>query len=309
MRPGLDKPGALPLLALIVFSLLTLVPSLSNIYNLKLADFPFASGARQVPLIQDNVDIPSDSLLSDTRKSWYKPALPHPCGNRIPRSSRWGNGASTIFSETATVANESRSSYASESSFLFSRRARAFRTYFIQQLDGYQLFTHFSSRNVTAKTASLDPTITSSTRPPLQTSYNKQPDHASNTPIKSNTSTTEKSELQVLYQYSAWQQACRAAISLWDIAKDAPYIPALIHGSNYIESIIHMIPQSLNLLNTSIPPRPLTNASNSTAVQTPKSHIVPGEQQSTDAAGRHSPELQGSCMAVVIGLVAGIVWF
>lgn len=45
MRTGLEKPGALPLLALVVFSLLTLVPSLSSIYNLKLADFSFYSGA------------------------------------------------------------------------------------------------------------------------------------------------------------------------------------------------------------------------------------------------------------------------
>lgn len=48
MRPGLAKPGALPLLALIVFSLLTLVPSLSSIYNIKLADFTFYTGARRM---------------------------------------------------------------------------------------------------------------------------------------------------------------------------------------------------------------------------------------------------------------------
>lgn len=43
MRPGLGKPGALPLLALVVFSLLTLAPSLSSIYNINFADFPYAS--------------------------------------------------------------------------------------------------------------------------------------------------------------------------------------------------------------------------------------------------------------------------
>lgn len=47
MRAGLDKPGALPLLAFIIFSLLTLVPSLSNFYNIKLADLSYYSrGAR-----------------------------------------------------------------------------------------------------------------------------------------------------------------------------------------------------------------------------------------------------------------------
>jgi hypothetical protein len=51
MRSGLEKPGALPLLALVVFSLLTLVPSLSSIYNLKLADLNFyPGGARRMSL-------------------------------------------------------------------------------------------------------------------------------------------------------------------------------------------------------------------------------------------------------------------
>lgn len=48
MRPGLHKPGALPLLALIVFSLLTLAPSLPSIYNLKLTDLTyFVHGAHR----------------------------------------------------------------------------------------------------------------------------------------------------------------------------------------------------------------------------------------------------------------------
>jgi hypothetical protein len=45
MRSGLDKPGALPLLILIAFSLLTLVPSLPNLYHSKFADFSFYTGA------------------------------------------------------------------------------------------------------------------------------------------------------------------------------------------------------------------------------------------------------------------------
>lgn len=57
MRSGLDKPGALPLLALIVFSLLTLVPSLSNIYNLKFADFSFYSGtSRRMFLFRPQIE-------------------------------------------------------------------------------------------------------------------------------------------------------------------------------------------------------------------------------------------------------------
>lgn len=36
---------------------------------------------------------------------------------------------------------------------------------------------------------------------------------------------------------------------------------------------------------------------------------VGAEDSSDAAAGRHAQELHGSCMAVVIGLVAGIMWF
>lgn len=50
MRPALHKPGAIPFLALILFSLLSLVPSLPSIYSLKFADFGYyyGSGARRM---------------------------------------------------------------------------------------------------------------------------------------------------------------------------------------------------------------------------------------------------------------------
>lgn len=54
--------------------------------------------------------------------------------------------------------------------------------------------------------------------------------------------------------------------------------------------------------------------SNSTDTNFSKDHSAEilqtsAEDSSDAAAGRHSQELHGSCMAVVIGLVAGIMWF
>jgi len=53
MRPAFHKPGVIPLLALVVFSLLALVPSLPSIYGGKFADFSYyyVSGARRTSIV------------------------------------------------------------------------------------------------------------------------------------------------------------------------------------------------------------------------------------------------------------------
>ncbi|KAJ5160274.1 uncharacterized protein N7482_007278 [Penicillium canariense] len=322
MRPGLDKPGALPLLALILFSLLTLVPSLSSIYNIKFADFNlFASGARQIPLIQDGVaQLPPDTPPNEPQKSWIMTAQYRTRGSRISRSSRPVTVAAIVPGEVTPVDNKSRQSYVAPeaSSFMFGRRARAFRTYFIQQLDDYQLLTPFSNRSLRAAPTNLNPPLTPPNTSPLPTSVDENRSETipsynqsapSYTPCKAN------SGLPLPSQCTKWQQACRSAIGLWEGSKRTPYIsgvPLLINlGSQYLTSMF--IPPNA----TAKQPSPLmdpptgvqaaTNASLGLLVQTPKSHTAPGDQ-TTDAAG-HTAELRGSCMAVVIGLVAGIMWF
>jgi hypothetical protein len=332
MRPGLAKPGALPLLALIVFSLLTLVPSLSSIYNIKFADFTYyAKGARrmsigsvlkecwnvelthgplsEVPLIQKSAaELTSETHPIDPRKPWILAAQHKPRGNRPSRSSPAGHGAPTFPSEIVPVENKSRVSHGVETSFMFSRRARAFRTYFIQQLDDYQFLTPFTNRSYATGNANLPPTLAPSNITPSPTSnHNKT---SEDTPQLSNGSTVsfappnDDSGLQLPYLRNMWQQACRSAIGLWEVTKESPYNSALHPlvrtGSRYLESIF------------------LGNASaNHAAPQAGKDSALPAQtqiselsgDQATDAASHHSPELRGSCMAVVIGLVVGIVWF
>ncbi|CAI7580802.1 unnamed protein product [Penicillium discolor] len=305
MWSSLDKPGALPLLILIVFSLLTLVPSLPNLYHSKFADFSFYTGAaRQIPLLQDSVTelAPKTHTLNEPRRSWILAASHQSRGNRPPLTARVGNAAAVPASETTTVANKSRlSSFTRESSFSFSRKARAFRTYFIQQLDDYPFLTSFSNRSLVADSMHPYPTITMNES--LPTSESK----SSSIPSYNNSS---DSILEPLLPVPAFlrdmcQQACHVAI---DFGKRVG-----LQGANYAKSI--SLPEWITGAPTSLIPNPTIPNTASEQDSLPPSEQAPpqqkvGAEDSTDAAaGRHSQELHGSCMAVVIGLVAGIMWF
>ncbi|KAJ5827184.1 hypothetical protein N7447_003947 [Penicillium robsamsonii] len=304
MRSGFDKPGALPLLILIVFSLLTLVPSLPNLYHSKFADFSFYTGAaRQVPLLQDSVTelAPKTHILNEPRRSWVLSASHRSRGNRPPLTARVGNAAVVPASETTTVANKSRlSSFTRESSFSFGRRARAFRTYFIQQLD-YPFLTSFSNRSLAGSTHPY-PTITISES--LPTSDNKSP--PSIPPYNHSSDSIQEPLLPFPASLrDMCQQACHVAL---DFGKHVG-----LHGANYAKSIF--LPQQITGVPTTLIPHPtIPNDASNQDPFIPSEQALPqqkvGAEDSTDAAAsRHSRELHGSCMAVVIGLVAGIMWF
>ena len=67
--------------------------------------------------------------------------------------------------------------------------------------------------------------------------------------------------------------------------------------------------QGLPIPNPTIPNASSEQDSFPPAEQAPPQQKVGAEDSTDAAAGRHSQELHGSCMAVVIGLVAGIMWF
>ncbi|CAG8887029.1 unnamed protein product [Penicillium egyptiacum] len=307
MRSGLDKPGALPLLILIAFSLLTLVPSLPNLYHSKFADFSFYTGAaRQVPLLQDSVSELARKAppLNEVRKSWVLQSSPRSRGNRPPLTARVANAAAVPASETTVLANKSQHpSLTRESSFSFSRRARAFRTYFIQQLDDYPFLTSFSNRTLGADSTHPYPTITPNESSPALD--NESPPSI----LSYNNSSDSIDEPLVLFAASfrdMYQQACHVAI---DFGKRVG-----LHRANYAKSIF--LPEQIIGVPTSLIHKPATRnpAVSDQDLFTPSEQAPPqqkvGAEDSTDAAaGRHSQELHGSCMAVVIGLVAGIMWF
>jgi hypothetical protein len=302
MRSGLDKPGALPLLILIAFSLLTLVPSLPNLYHSKFADFSFYTGAaRQVPLLHDSVteSAPKAPPLNEARKSWILQSPPRSRSNRPPLTARVANAAAVPGSETTAVANKSQlSSLTRESSFSFSRRARAFRTYFIQQLDDYPFLTSFSNRSLGADSTHPYPTVTlneslptfGNKSSPSILSYNNSSDSIDEPLFPSPASLRDMC-----------QQACHVAI---DFGKRIG-----LHGANYAKSIF--LPEQITGAPTSLISNPVASNQGlfTSSEQAPPRQKVGTEDSADAAAGRHSHELHGSCMAVVIGLVAGIMWF
>ena len=264
----------------------------------------------EVPLIQDSAtDITSEINPVDPRKSWILAAQHRPRGNRPSRSSRVGHGAPTIPSEIAPVENKSRALHGTESSFMFSRRARAFRTYFIQQLDDYQFLTPFTNRSYATENANLPPTLAPSNITPSPTSnFEETPENTLRLIHESTSSYAPPkadSGLQFPTLRNIWQQACRSAIDLWETTKYNPTLHPLIRtGSEYIESMFGGNASASH----AVPSMPQTEKEPAFPTPTQISEKLPCDQP-TDAASHHSPELRGSCMAVVIGLVVGIMWF
>lgn len=87
-----------------------------------------------------------------------------------------------------------------------------------------------------------------------------------------------------------------------------------LHGTAYAKSIF--LPEQIAGAPASLISNPTVRnqaASNqdvfTQSEQVPPQQKVSAEDSTDAAAGRHSRELHGSCMAVVVGLVAGIMWF
>lgn len=196
---------------------------------------------------------------------------------------------------------------------MFSRRARAFRTYFVQQLDDYQFFTPFSNRTLPAQTMNFFPTPASPYRSPSPTSIDhNKPDHIPSSNDNETTSsytTAGDSGLQFPLHH-AWQQVCHSASGVWELTKESPYTYALLAWvqscSQYVGSIFAPEDTAAALgHDKGISTTPGQNPS----LPETQTLVTVTNDQTTDAAGRHTSELRGSCMAVVIGLVVGIMWF
>lgn len=96
-----------------------------------------------------------------------------------------------------------------------------------------------------------------------------------------------------------YQQAGRGAI---DFGKSAAARASMYARSLFTAETPALIPSTDLEVDSS--------SSSDSPDQPPEQVQKVGAEDSSDAAaGRHAQELHGSCMAVVIGLVAGIMWF
>lgn len=234
-------------------------------------------------------DIPKANPLTEPRKPWPLTAPHRSRINLLPRTARAGNIAAASASETTAVAKKSQLSSARESSFSFSHRARAFKTYFIRRLDDYPFLTSLSNRTL-GDSIHSHPTTTLN-QSSLPTS-DQSPSYTYNTFGE----IPEPGHFASIRELC--QQACSFAIHL---GKRATF-----HGSEYAKSLF--VGEPWDTIPTTLIQPPLDSNSSTTSLEH-SAHKVGAQDSSDVTAGRHSQELRGSCMAVVIGLVVGIMWF
>lgn len=313
MRSGLEKPGAIPFLALVVFSLLSLVPSLSWDWGSNWKNGWYTGGEVR-PIGADFSRIVKDGSV-DTRlrvRATSGQCWPWLCGDSLPRSRPAAVPSS--FETASVLPNDVPTVYPWKNSSTLTRSVRAF-TAFIQQLDGHQLLPSFSTRSVPpVETASSHPPsnlsdVSSLPLPSLRDDSFEQLVYDNNYTTLMTNKTDTNPKLQFCDRFSgAWQQACLT-----------------VHDTVKTFSTSYNAIDSTHLPNDSIQP-PVSLPSDTHQLKLPLQHVseptvAPKTIPSANAAavlsgdsqdagsGRNPKQVRGSCMAIVIGLVVGIMWF
>ncbi|EAW07699.1 uncharacterized protein ACLA_024140 [Aspergillus clavatus NRRL 1] len=312
MRSGLRKPGAIPFIALILFSILSLVPSLAkewDFYNLQIGYRGLSRNeVRHLsPMKDGSIDVrPRTRSTGPQCKSWPD------CKMRPRRASSVASPVSAV--ERVTIIDSDPIPLAVTKPSSLARGVRAFKTFLIKNWDEYQIPQPVSTKSApTEASRSLPPLANSSLIPGTHASEEQSPITNQSTPAPNRLLDQYRIRFASGY-HDAWQQACRVT---------AGFLENLLASTGAISSHSNIsIPVSQS---RATPPlfmeledgvRPLMGA-----ILQITSADVPSESTNllneTTAAGqpdvaRVDPEpkkMRGSCMAIVIGLVAGVMWF
>ncbi|EHA17985.1 hypothetical protein ASPNIDRAFT_47596 [Aspergillus niger ATCC 1015] len=292
MRSGLQKPGAIPFLALLVFSLFSLVPSLAkewDLYNVRLGYIGYRNDVRHVSRVKDNwADVRTTrSRVSGTGwKPWLLDGYYQEFYERKARPRRCAVDAPSRSSfEAAAVFDTDPLAFPARESSAFTRGVRAFKAMVIRQPDESQLLPTFSAEGdaieqlPTRLSALVNSSVTAAA-PPDDGLFGVSP--TSNSMIPATSSVIEVSRWLLGLSRASWQQfhiTTRPANNLYPPKQ-----------------------QSQSASTPSATPPPPALSQNSTATTAGQSKVA-GFQQETEHMRR------GSCMAIVIGLVVGVMWF
>ncbi|XRM41336.1 hypothetical protein ABZX51_004615 [Aspergillus tubingensis] len=339
MRSGLQKPGAIPFLALLVFSLFSLVPSLAkewDFYNVHLGYIGYRNDVRHVSRVKDNwADVRTRSRVSGTGwKPWLldgyqgfyeRKARPRRCAVDAPSRSSF---------EAAAVFDTDPLAFPARESSAFTRGVRAFKALVIRQPDESQLLPTFAAEGdaIEQLPTRLSALANSSVIPaaPLDDGpFGVSP--TSNSMIPATSSVVDVSRWLLGLSRASWQQVCRAGseylenMTAWQARQ--PNFDLSQHN-NHTTSSHPTVPHNHTPREQPIPPKavvvndsddiaddasqsaptpsatppPPALSPNSTAPTAGQSKVA-GFQQETEHMRR------GSCMAIVIGLVVGVMWF
>jgi hypothetical protein len=324
MRSGLQKPGAIPFLALLVFLLLSLVPSLAkewDLYSLQLRYIGYPRHeVRHLPRVKD--------ASTDIRSRLRSPGAPCRSWTLIdgscpldplsrPRSAVLDTPPRSTLEAAPTVDPEANS-YPTESS-PFSRGVRAFKTFLTKRLDDFP----------TRDAPEVVPACPMSTLRNVSTvsAAGKEPVLPRSMGADVSQTTVKNASFPRVFSLyrDSWQLVCQT-------------------GSIYFGSITRVIPlkisRLLSFLQRNVEPQTSPDESSAHAGQQlvlkrtvlddnhavkpacsptfrPVAHAIPTQAPNrTTSAAEHStgleqrPEhMRGSCMAIVISLVVGVMWF
>ncbi|KAL4791772.1 hypothetical protein BDV19DRAFT_392840 [Aspergillus venezuelensis] len=351
MRSGLHKPGTFPLLALILFCLLTLVPTLAKEWGLNGlgSGWPlYGYGAQlaylglPLPRYDGNGRYSSSRIKNasvETRPRRHltgencKPSLfgdlysscfeknaqrhpqPHCSAVRTPRSS---------FEAAAEPGRDPITRSATKEPSTLTRGVSAFKEFVIKRWDDQQAIEPLSRHDSDETSAQPKPTDANSATTALAEQRLSTPaDDIS--PDETANSESMISRLPLLV-YDAWQQACHGG---------GQYFAALTTHSptyQYLENLIPRYPAPASTPGVLQPEKqphdkhpPGEPSLNNSSAQDqaalelddsiPTPILPPNTSDATAGQSKHpgfrrdSEQMCGSSMAIVIALVAGIIWF
>ncbi|RDK48046.1 hypothetical protein M752DRAFT_9462 [Aspergillus phoenicis ATCC 13157] len=343
MRSGLQKPGAIPFLALLVFSLFSLVPSLAkewDLYNVRLGYIGYRNDVRHVSRVKDNwADVRTTrSRVSGTGwKPWLLDGYYQEFYERKARPRRCAVDAPSRSSfEAAAVFDTDPLAFPARESSAFTRGVRAFKAMVIRQPDESQLLPTFSAEadaieQLPTRLSVLVNSSVTAAAPPDGGLFGVSP--TSNSMIPATSSVIEVSRWLLGLSRASWQQVCRAGseylenMPAWPSLREASQPIDLSRHDNHTTSSHPTVPHNHAPREQPIPPKavvvnrsddvddtshsastpsatppPPALSQNSTATTAGQSKVA-GFQQETEHMRR------GSCMAIVIGLVVGVMWF
>ncbi|PYI00255.1 hypothetical protein BO78DRAFT_330482 [Aspergillus sclerotiicarbonarius CBS 121057] len=327
MRSGFQKPGAIPFLALLIFSLFSLVPSLAkewDLYNLHLGYIGYRSEVRQVSRVKDSwTDVRSRFrvsggqwkpwLLDGYYQSYYdRKARPRRCAVDAPSRSAF---------EAAAIFDTDPLAYPARESSAFTRGVRAFKAMVVRQPDPGllpSLPVEGDSEKLPTRLTSL---INSSVIPiPPPDDALSRMSHSDTIPATS--SVVEVSRWLLNVSRALWQQVCRAGSEYLDNVTAWHGLGAQPHSGLSSNSSSCPVPHNEVPREPRVIPKAMVNSSDinashsaltrpiATSVPAPNSTAMAAGQSKVAGLQQESEHMRrGSCMAIVIGLVAGVMWF
>ncbi|KNG86816.1 hypothetical protein ANOM_004657 [Aspergillus nomiae NRRL 13137] len=332
MRSGFHKPVAFPVLALLVFSLLSLVSLAKewDFYNLRFGYIGYHhNDVRQPSRFRDGpVDARSRIRTTGSQcKSWAINGYCLPDMDRVHRSRRSVPDTPRSSFEAATVFDADSIAYLAEEPSTFARGVRVFKSIFTKQTDDSQISNPLatgSASSVVSAPSSLPSNGSNlaviGASPTIEARLPKS--YSGNATATAKKVTSQRPQYSLPHLRELWQRAChatRASLGGWTV----PHIlrrERLPPGSEAITEETLQLSRQTDQHIEEVTPKVLSNAALSTLSPTspqspakptdiPDLPVVTEEPPKGVGHGPNSQPARGSCMAIVISLVVGVMWF